>query len=172
MPIVACLICKIDFYVKPSQQKRGWGKFCSINCRSRSQYKGKDVRCFICNKEIYRAPKDLKNSKSNKFFCGKSCQTIWRNQILFSGENHANWKHGRSAYRRILKASGKVQICNLCGIKDIRVLAVHHKDKNRKNNAVGNLIWLCHNCHYLIHHYINELDKLIKQENMVAVVQK
>ena len=26
----------------------------------------------------------------------------------------------------------------------------------RKNNSVSNLIWLCHNCHHLVHHYKNE----------------
>lgn len=171
MPDSRCLICKIEFYVKPSHQKKGWGKYCSILCRTKSQYKGKNVECFICQKNIYRSPKSLKGSISNKFFCSKTCQTIWRNQILFSGENHANWKHGKSACRRILKASGKKQVCSLCKTSDIRVLAVHHKDKNRKNNKVNNLIWLCHNCHYLIHHYKDEHDKLI-ENNMVAVVQK
>jgi predicted HNH restriction endonuclease len=26
-------------------------------------------------------------------------------------------------------------------------------DKNRKNNKIKNLIWLCRNCHFLIHNY-------------------
>jgi hypothetical protein len=25
-------------------------------------------------------------------------------------------------------------------------------DGNRKNSEVRNLEWLCHNCHYLVHH--------------------
>ena len=162
MPNVKCLICKAKFYVKPSHQKRGWGKYCSIFCRTESQFKGKDINCFTCNKQTYKSPKDLKNSKSGNFFCSKSCQTIWRNKILFSGENHSNWKYGESAYRRILKATGKEQVCELCRDHDIRVLAVHHKDKNRRNNSATNLTWLCYNCHYLVHHYRNEENKLGK----------
>jgi 5-methylcytosine-specific restriction endonuclease McrA len=44
------------------------------------------------------------------------------------------------------------QYCGRCKLVDKRVLAVHHKDKNRENNALSNLMWLCHNCHYLVHH--------------------
>ncbi len=155
-----CLICTNDFYVKPSHLKKGWGKYCSTGCRTKSQFKGKNVNCFICNKLIYRSPKNLKNSDSGKFFCSKSCQTLWRNKIVFVGKNHANWKFGESAYRRILEATDKEKVCALCKIHDLRVLAVHHKDKNRHNNDISNLIWLCHNCHYLVHHYSNEQNKL------------
>jgi hypothetical protein len=36
------------------------------------------------------------------------------------------------------------------------MLAVHHLDEDRANNAVDNLVWMCHNCHHLIHHYPEE----------------
>lgn len=173
MPVLKCLICAREFYVKPSHQKRGWGKYCSVSCRAKSQFRGKFVNCFICNLQIYRSPKDLRNSQSKKFFCSKTCQTIWRNTILFSGENSTNWKHGKSAYRRILQRTKKEQICTLCKTDDKRILIVHHKDKNRYNNNVENLIWLCHNCHYLIHHYSNDQKRLNTQMNdMVVVAQK
>ena len=166
MPVVECLVCAVEFYAKPSHQKKGWGKYCSITCRTRSQFTGKQVHCFICRKAIYRSLKDLRSSKSGNFFCNKTCQTIWRNTILFTGENHINWKHGRSAYRRILKSTGSVQICALCKTDDKRLLIVHHIDKNRTNNNVNNLKWLCHNFHYFVHHYDearSRLMTLIKQ---------
>lgn len=170
MPYIRCLICNAEFYAKPNHRLKGWGKYCSIPCRSKSQFKGKSVYCSTCNKTIYKSPKDLRTSKSKKYFCNRSCQTIWRNTTLFSGENHRNWKNGKSAYRRILKTTGIQQICMLCKTKDIRVLAVHHRDRNRNNNTIENLIWLCHNCHYLIHHFTNEEERLNKL--MVAVVHK
>ena len=160
MPDVACKICGSEFYVKPVHQKKGWGKYCSVACRTKSQFNGKIVACFICRKEIYRSARDLKTSSSGLFFCSKSCQTIWRNKILFSGENHASWKYGESAYRRILSSTDKKKTCVLCKSEDFRVLAVHHLDKNRKNNDVSNLTWLCHNCHYLVHHYKEAQAKL------------
>jgi hypothetical protein len=54
------------------------------------------------------------------------------------------------------------RVCKLCGIKDLRILAAHHIDRNTENNKVDNLIWLCHNCHYLIHHDVNEEKKLME----------
>jgi len=86
------------------------------------------------------------------FFCGKSCQTKWRNSE-FIQEKHANWKTGRNAYRSVMRRSGIKKICLLCKTDDIRVLAVHHVDKDRKNNNIENLVWLCHNCHHLVHQY-------------------
>ncbi len=160
-----CSVCRKVFYAKPSHLKRSWGKYCSITCRTRSQFKGKLVKCFTCGKEIYRSLKDLRSSISGNYFCSRSCQTIWRNKILFSAENHANWKFGKSAYRRILDSTGREKICTLCKIKDTRVLIVHHIDKNRENNNVKNLTWLCQNCHSLVHHYAeaqNRLTKLIR----------
>jgi 5-methylcytosine-specific restriction endonuclease McrA len=41
--------------------------------------------------------------------------------------------------------------CKGCGISDNRVLIVHHKDGNRKNNNTDNLEWLCCNCHAISH---------------------
>jgi len=160
MPIVKCLICSKKFYVKPNHQLLGWGKFCSIECRSKAQLKGKTVECFMCLKKIYRSPADLSASKSNNFFCSKSCQTIWRNKIVFIGENHPNWKTGIQAYQRILKASNKRQLCTLCNTTDKRILAVHHINQNRHDNRVENLTWLCHNCHFLVHHYSDEKNRL------------
>lgn len=170
MPDVLCLICNSSFYVKPNIQAKGWGKYCSIKCRNKSQFNGKNVSCFICNKHVYRTAKDIRNSQSGKFFCNKTCQTIWRNTILFAGENHSNWKFGTSAYRRILESTDREKICTLCKTTDTRILVVHHLDKNRKNNKLSNLIWLCHNCHYLVHHYKDVYNTLTKV--LVAVVQK
>lgn len=61
------------------------------------------------------------------------------------------------------------KICRLCKTKDIRVLAVHHIDKNRKNNKISNLAWLCHNCHLLVHHYDAERNKF-ERIKMVPMV--
>ncbi|MBI4281264.1 HNH endonuclease [Candidatus Uhrbacteria bacterium] len=38
-------------------------------------------------------------------------------------------------------------------MKNNRVLLVHHIDENRKNNVLSNLVWLCRNCHFLVHKY-------------------
>lgn len=159
MSQVRCEVCNKEFYIKPSHQKRGWGKFCSIKCRTKAQFKGKVVKCFNCGENIYRSLSQLKKSKSGKYFCTKSCQTHWRNKY-FVEEKHANWRNGIRTYRKILERSGKVPYCVLCNNKDKRILTAHHKDRNRNNNKLSNLVWLCLNCHYLVHHD-KEFDKRI-----------
>jgi endogenous inhibitor of DNA gyrase (YacG/DUF329 family) len=151
MPLIKCHICNKNFYAKPSQLKLGWGKFCSIRCRNVSQLKGLIRQCDICGKSVYRSPAKLKHSKSGFIFCGKVCQTKWRNSIYIE-EKHPNWRTGVTAYREILKRRGDNPICFFCHISDERLLTVHHINKDRFNNKEANLAWLCYNCHYLIHH--------------------
>ena len=154
MPYVICQNCSTQFYKKPSSIKAGEGKYCSLICKRVAQRTGEMTSCFICQKEIYKSAKALRTSKSGKYFCSKSCQTIWRNSIVYVGSRHPNWKDGRSrdSYRSIIRRSGKVRRCVLCKISDMRILAVHHIDHNHFNNILENLAWLCHNCHFLVHH--------------------
>jgi endogenous inhibitor of DNA gyrase (YacG/DUF329 family) len=149
MPNVNCRVCGNTFYVKPYFIKIGWGKYCSSTCRVKSQFNGKEFKCDRCGKSVYRAAAQIKHSQSGKYFCSKKCQTIWRNKY-FSGKKHANWLDGNCAYRNVLKGSLRPK-CALCNTTDERVLAVHHKDHNRHNNELSNLIWLCYNCHHLCH---------------------
>ena len=147
MPNEICKVCRNVFYVKPSKLAKGWGKYCSKACQSRSQRNGKYVECEICKKQIWKTPSDFVHSKSRKFFCTKSCQTKWRDGV-YVGEKHPRWKNGINAYRSILRRHSTGILCKLCKSLDERVLAVHHLDKNRSNNRVENLTWLCHNCHF------------------------
>ena len=157
MPLVRkCKVCKKEFKTKPYWVKIGGGKYCSKWCHYQGLKTGKTIVCFICKKEAYKSIKNLGRSKSKKYFCSKSCQAIWRNSIVYIGENHPNWRGGESTYKNILLRTKILPICSKCRTKDKRVLAVHHLDRNRKKNKVENLIWLCHNCHHLIHHYPQE----------------
>lgn len=153
MPFVNCRICKKEFYIKPSHLKLGYGKYCSRKCSNIGVRTGKIVICDICGKSIWRTPRAFDQSKSGKFFCSKSCQTLWRNKF-YSGERHPNWKGGEhQEYRRRLLETGEKLECEVCGNNDIRVLIVHHIDKSRSNNEVKNLVWLCMNCHFLVHYH-------------------
>ncbi len=125
--------------------------YCSRKCRDIGFKKGTFVACEICGKKIWRTPRDEKRSKSQKYFCNKSCQTQWRNKF-YSGERHPLWNGGIFLYRKTLLETGATAVCKNCGIKDFRVLLVHHKDHDKRNNALENLEWLCWNCHHLIHY--------------------
>ena len=163
MPFVACAVCNNSFYVKPSHQTLGWGKYCSVDCRTKAQIKGKFLNCSVCNKQIYRSPSKINHSKSKQFFCSKSCQIKWRNSSSI-GSKHPNWINGINTYRNILLRTGKVRSCICCKLEDTRLLSVHHVDHDRSNNDISNLVWICFNCHYLVHHdknFENNFRKLL-----------
>ncbi len=155
---VSCKNCQKQFLVKNFFIKIGAGKYCSSKCHHESKRTGTWLKCEGCKKDIYRTPKYLEASKSKKYFCSKSCQTVWRNKE-YSGARHAHWKHGMASYRNIMKRAGREARCALCKVTDERVIIVHHKDKNRLNNSIDNLVWLCRNCHYVVHNYADGLTR-------------
>ena len=157
---VSCKRCQKIFYAKPSWLKRGYGLYCSASCSHASARIGQTIICFKCGKEAYKPPKALERSKSGKFFCSKSCQTKWRNKV-YVREKHPNWKGGAYSYRNLMHINNIPPICTLCKCKDERVLAVHHIDENRANNVIENLAWVCHNCHHLVHHHLNERERFM-----------
>ena len=152
---VSCHECNRKFYIKPSHWKMGYGKYCSRACYDRRKLKGKIVSCEQCGEKFYATLKQLTRSKSKRYFCKKSCYLSY--QVF---DQHPNWKNGKSAYLRLMRKN-RVQICMRCKIKNTRVLIVHHIDQNRQNNVISNLVWLCRNCHYLVHHYEREAIKLL-----------
>ena len=147
-----CLVCGDDVFVKNYHEKKGWGKYCSKACQAKDQIKGKWLECDNCGKQVYRTPKDFKRSKSGKFFCSVNCHCSWENKNSRCGEKAPNWTSGQTAYRALLKRHGAPEACAACSIEDKRVLVVHHRDSNRKNNKPENLQWLCRNCHCLAHY--------------------
>lgn len=76
------------------------------------------------------------------------------------GERNHQWKGGTSGFRQVKLESLKGEYyCERCG-KDLRKVingiknglwAVHHKDHNRNNPALGNLELLCKKCHQIEH---------------------
>ncbi len=80
-PNARCLMCGVNFYIKPSLLKYGWGKYCSKKCKNESQRTGKYVTCAYCHGKLYRTPTDLqRKSKTRTYFCNKSCQCAWKNK--------------------------------------------------------------------------------------------
>ena len=97
--IKKCKICSQEFQTRPSHVKMGWGKFCSNKCHYLSMKTGKFVECDECKIKIYKNNTKLGRSKSGKYFCGKSCQTKWRNKF-FSGNKHLNWIKDPTTYEK------------------------------------------------------------------------
>jgi RNase P subunit RPR2 len=56
-----------------------------------------------------------------------------------------------------LKRRGLIKICEKCGYDKVSgILIVHHKDRDRTNNNLSNLIVLCPNCHAIEHYCENK----------------
>lgn len=156
--LVNCTYCSTSFNARPTDIKRGHAKFCSRNCfaKNRKGYRKpviSNVTCACCAKAFYRRSSALANSKSRLYFCSRACKDRSQRlggitEIMPPQYGRGN---GRHDYReRALKHYG--EICTKCGFADLRAIEVHHKDKNRENNELNNLVVLCANCHCIEHY--------------------
>ena len=91
-------------------------------------------RCEYCNKV-------MKYKYSSGRFCNKSCANS------YSSSHNSNFQNSIQTYReRALKAFPHK--CAVCGYdEEEKILQVHHKDSDRNNSKLDNLIILCPNCH-------------------------
>lgn len=91
-----------------------------------------------------------------------------------SGEQHPNWKDGRSFKEYGPEFNGKLKqkikgrdkfICQRCNKKRTwKRLIVHHIDYDKTNNSEKNLISLCINCHVKHHQKITNEEQLKEQK--------
>ncbi len=160
MEEVLCGNCKSSFLKKRSQVLRSNKHFCSSACSAKGRRDGKVIKCHRCGTKSYKQAHDLK--KYEKHFCSRNCSVEWHNNY-FVQEKHRNFKTGQFSYKKNLIRNGIKAYCRLCSKNDKRILLVHHIDKNRENNKLTNLVWLCHNCHFLVHHY-KDSEKRLEQK--------
>jgi len=74
------------------------------------------------------------------------------------GSKNGMWKGGiHFDYYRRIAFENLPKRCAICGTK--KNLQVHHKDQNRKNNKLFNLMILCSKCHGKVHQLINGWSK-------------
>lgn len=161
MKEISCLVCKTKFKRKLSQVLSAEKHYCSLACCNFDKKKGRIISCYVCGKKVCKKNKDLQNSKSKKFFCSIHCSNMWIGSAK-QGQNHPNWKQGRFSYKKMLERSTAKKTCVRCKETNELILVAHHIDQNRENNELSNLTWVCRNCHFLIHHYENELNMFNK----------
>lgn len=154
-----CLDCGFEWEQSATSVLYGEHHKC-LNCGVTKKVK---LSCTYCGKEIERYPRDIKKNKSGYFYCSKECGNRHKNQLrLESGE----WD--KSANYRYKAMHNFLHKCAVCGWdEDERILEVHHKDENRENNALNNLIILCPTCHRKItlkYYKLIEDSKLIRIE--------
>lgn len=131
-------------------ERLGHKNYCSRSCMGKDRKKYIITECSECKKEIDKPLNQLKRSKSGEVFCSRSCACIYNNKNLRQGVNHPNYVNGNGSYREIaLRELGAK--CFMCNYSNKPALEVHHKDGNRENNKIENLIVLCPNHHREIH---------------------
>jgi hypothetical protein len=135
-----------------------------------------NTRCIICDKEVYKRPKEIERN-SGRVYCGMVCYGIAcrkENPCLVCGKlilakfnkktcsrSCAN-KYRIGIKYKINKPRDKVsslraiklrlldkrgKLCQRCGYNKYEILQVHHKDRNTSNNVLSNLELICPNCH-------------------------
>ncbi len=129
-------------YRRPAQIKASEGQvFCSVACYGVSCRK--ENPCVVCGKMILGG--------LHKITCSRSCSNINRAGIKYHlGSPRDKVKSQKALKIRLVEARGNV--CERCGYNKTEILQVHHKDRNRNHNELGNLELICPNCHYEEHH--------------------
>ena len=140
-PNIKCSVCNKPIYKRPSQIEINRGKvFCSMNCYG--LYSRKEIPCTVCGKLILAG--------LNKKTCSRSCANIQRTGIKYKiGRPRDKAVTFRIIKLRLMEERGKK--CESCGYNKYEILQVHHKNRKRTDNRMGNLEIICPNCHYEEH---------------------
>lgn len=151
-----CSHCQKKTYRRKAYLARSKTNYCSIKCRSAGQVTSVKVSCKNCKKSIFKTFKTFHKSKSKNFFCNGSCSASTTNKVTKAGNKNPNYKHGRSSYRakalRNFEHKCHNPECLLTPQLEnipVEMLDVDHKDNNRSNNELSNLLILCVWCHTL-----------------------
>lgn len=167
-----CLTCGNLVESKPSQIKRGRGKFCSKKCYSvwlSGALKGENgnnwkgglakTTCEICKNPFTIKPSVIADGRGR--FCSRKCCHIWRRSIC--GEKSPKWQGGITPLNAKIRRSIEYRLwresvfardnwtCQECRKRDGRKLNAHHIHPFAQfpelRFAIDNGITLCQKCH-------------------------
>lgn len=132
-----CAVCSRSFDHISSRCNRA--KYCSRSCYYKAMaHKGtKQFTCKHCGNTFLGSP------SQTRVYCSRACN---------GKDSKSKWNPKFSTVRKAMVGRGMIQKCERCGFdSNPRILGVHHKDRNRSNNDLGNLEVLCPNCHSMEH---------------------
>ena len=153
--LLVCLECGKEFTSKHKGRK-----YCSVECRAKSQCNREEVLCDYCGKSIKLSKKRIKNC--NHHFCSTECHGKWK-----TGKNHPKWNpnltdedrqdrkytEGYNDFRKqVLERDNYT--CQLTGKRNSK-LEVHHlkcySDFKEERTNLSNGITLSKEIHRLFH---------------------
>lgn len=133
----ACQTCGNEFTHIASRASKA--KYCGTKCYYKAMNNKGSVEytCLHCSKKFMDSPSHKRK------YCSVACT---------NKTTKANWNPAFSTVRKAMLARDLLNKCERCGYDaEPKILGVHHKDRDRKNNALSNLEVLCPNCHSLEH---------------------
>lgn len=134
---IECKICKNNFVIPKLREKTA--KYCGRKCYSIAlkNIGSIIVKCKHCEKNFKTSP------SKKRIYCSRQC---------INKENKKTFKPSFVCVRNAMIRRGMVEKCEKCGYNEFKkILGIHHKDRNRKNNNLDNLQVLCPNCHSIEH---------------------
>lgn len=136
-PNTKCSVCNSPIYRRPAEIEKSKGNvFCSMSCYGISCRK--ESPCIVCGKLILAG--------LNKKTCSRGCANTYRKGIQYKINSPRSKVKSQQALKiRLLKERGNK--CERCNYKKYQILEIHHKNKDRKNNNLENLLLICPNCH-------------------------
>ena len=141
-PNCNCTVCNKAIYRRPIQIQKG-KVYCDQKCYGLSQ-RGEARYCKVCNKEL---------GNDSTITCSRSCSNKNRAGINYDTLQINNKaKITKLLKNELLDERGKK--CQLCSYDNLNILQIHHIVERHLGgtNDKENLLLICPNCHYTIHH--------------------
>lgn len=89
-----CELCKTTFFKYKSQIQAAIKgtrviKYCSVQCKRKTDFKSKEFKCGQCSSSIYRSPSRVNSSrrKFDSFFCNIKCASQYAQSHKSKGHN-------------------------------------------------------------------------------------
>lgn len=153
-----CAYCSCDI-AYDARLHSGENRYCSYECYTIGG--GHLVICDHCGKEFFRNKSKQDAGKNNYNFCCRACK---EQEQCIGGLLELDHYGPDLAYRnKAFNHYGKS--CSVCGISEEYLLVVHHKDGDRKNNKLDNLVVLCHNHHAEQHKKVLRSGRVVLDYN-------
>ncbi len=132
-----CHICNNEFEHIESRCNKA--KYCSRQCYyiAMSKKGSKEYTCKHCSKKFHDAP------SKNRIYCSRECS---------NKETLSEFKPSFQTVRKSMLRRNMLDKCESCGYSEHKeILGIHHKNRNRNDNSLNNLMILCPNCHSIEH---------------------
>lgn len=128
--------------------KEGTLQYCSQKCFQNSRRTSVKIPCANCGAIVEKRQNVLK--RASNCFCSRSCNISFNNRKRL-GILHPLYKAEDSTNYRLKALQHYGAKCAVCDYAIEQVLHVHHRDEDRSNNKLSNLIVLCPTHHVEAH---------------------